>query len=99
MPEGAVYVGRGSPWGNPWSVAGARRAGFQGTDAELSAMCVAFFRRGEAGGLPALNGMGARIPSLRGKTLACWCRLDHPCHADVLLDLANAPLQCDPADA
>ena len=26
---------------------------------------------------------------LRGKNLACWCRLDQPCHADVLLELAN----------
>ena len=27
---------------------------------------------------------------LRGKDLACWCRLDQPCHADVLLEIANA---------
>jgi hypothetical protein len=26
---------------------------------------------------------------LRGKNLACWCPLDQPCHADVLLELAN----------
>jgi hypothetical protein len=26
---------------------------------------------------------------LRGKNLACWCGLDRPCHADVLLKLAN----------
>lgn len=26
---------------------------------------------------------------LRGKDLVCWCPLDHPCHADVLLELAN----------
>lgn len=26
---------------------------------------------------------------LRGKDLACWCALDEPCHADVLLELAN----------
>jgi hypothetical protein len=26
---------------------------------------------------------------LRGKDLACWCPPDLPCHADVLLDLAN----------
>lgn len=35
----------------------------------------------------------ARIPhdpiELRGKNLACWCKLDQPCHADVLLELAN----------
>lgn len=28
--------------------------------------------------------------SLRGKNLACWCKPDSPCHADVLLELANA---------
>lgn len=27
---------------------------------------------------------------LRGKNLACWCKLGDPCHADVLLELANA---------
>lgn len=26
---------------------------------------------------------------LRGKDLACWCPLGRPCHADVLLDVAN----------
>lgn len=28
---------------------------------------------------------------LRGHDLACWCPLDQPCHADVLLELANGP--------
>lgn len=27
--------------------------------------------------------------ALRGKALACWCPLDQPCHADVLLAFAN----------
>ncbi len=26
---------------------------------------------------------------LSGKNLACWCALDQPCHADVLLEVAN----------
>lgn len=29
------------------------------------------------------------VSKLRGKNLACWCPLDQPCHADVLLKLAN----------
>lgn len=37
------------------------------------------------------------VYELRGKNLACWCRLDQPCHADVLLELANAPLDASPA--
>jgi hypothetical protein len=27
---------------------------------------------------------------LAGKNLACWCPLDQPCHADVLLEIANS---------
>jgi hypothetical protein len=30
-----------------------------------------------------------RLPELRGRDLCCWCPLDAPCHADVLLELAN----------
>jgi uncharacterized protein DUF4326 len=26
---------------------------------------------------------------LAGKDLVCWCPLDQPCHADVLLEIAN----------
>lgn len=46
-------------------------------------------------GLDALAGYPRRaalveaLPALRGKDLACWCPLDKPCHADVLLELAN----------
>jgi len=29
------------------------------------------------------------INKLRGKNLCCWCPLDKPCHADVLLEIAN----------
>jgi hypothetical protein len=28
---------------------------------------------------------------LRGKNLACWCPIGSPCHAEVLLELANSP--------
>jgi hypothetical protein len=31
------------------------------------------------------------LAMLAGKNLACWCPLDQPCHADVLLELANQP--------
>jgi hypothetical protein len=26
---------------------------------------------------------------LKGKNLACWCPLNQPCHADILLKIAN----------
>jgi Domain of unknown function (DUF4326) len=30
------------------------------------------------------------ISELRGKNLMCWCKIGAPCHADVLLEVANA---------
>ena len=30
-----------------------------------------------------------KVDDLRGKNLACWCKPGTPCHADVLLRLAN----------
>ena len=29
------------------------------------------------------------IAELRGKNLMCWCAIGPPCHADVLLEIAN----------
>ena len=29
------------------------------------------------------------VRELRGKNLACWCKPGTPCHADVLLEMAN----------
>ena len=41
----------------------------------------------------ALNGKRdlilSRLPSLRGMHLGCWCKPGSPCHADVLMDMAN----------
>jgi len=31
------------------------------------------------------------LRELRGKNLACWCKAGTPCHADILLRLANVP--------
>lgn len=31
----------------------------------------------------------ALVCQLVGHDLACWCALDQPCHADVLLEIAN----------
>jgi Domain of unknown function (DUF4326) len=75
MPEGTVYVGRGTPWGNPFRVGTAQyptvRDSLAAFEALMSEAPKALFER------------------LRGKNLACWCPLDQPCHADVLLRLAN----------
>jgi len=102
MPEGAVYVGRPGRWGNPfseWTFGREKaleyfRAFCEGEMPKSHAEnVIATYRRAEGklyGRGPATLTLGdqARI-FLRGKDLACWCRLDRPCHADVLLELAN----------
>lgn len=42
-------------------------------------------------GQPQQSALREKVRALRGKNLACFCALYQPCHADVLLDLANAP--------
>lgn len=78
MPEGAVFVGRPSWWGNPFHI---------GLAANPTAEdCVRRFRCER---VPILQASRPDISSLRGRDLACWCPLDQPCHADVLLEIAN----------
>jgi hypothetical protein len=79
-----VYVGRGrgSRWGNPF------KSPHDGTREEV----IAKYERWLLG-QPELV---AALPELRGKVLGCWCA-PKPCHADVLLRLANAPLPTAPA--
>lgn len=79
MPPNTVYVARGSKWGNPFTITSDRDA----------AAVVREFRYHVETYLA--NGVGYPLAELRGKNLACWCPLDQPCHADVLLELANRP--------
>jgi hypothetical protein len=77
MPEGAIYVGRPTAWGNPFIV------GEHGDAAE----CVWWYRH--LVGTENWPKVDDIRECLRGHDLACWCPLDQPCHADVLLELAN----------
>lgn len=56
--------------------AGSTKADFDTDIAEMSNADRAFFMD--------------KVKELRGKNLACWCPLNRPCHADTLLELANA---------
>ena len=123
MPPNTVKVtrGPGMRWGNPWVVGYS----FVHTNADA----VRLFR-GAVIGIRFADGSFAkpqahpesligRIISdapkeLRGKNLACWCRLCDahkdgkplgekchdcdPCHADVLLEIANRPFRGDPQE-
>ena len=96
MPEGAVYVGRPTKWGNPFRVGrpvdrGPNHGGYDFIKDRADA--VALFRLTVGpitGGIEARDFIKAAQCELRGKDLACWCPLDQPCHADVLLEIANA---------
>lgn len=87
MPEGAVYVGRPSQWGNPWRQDRDRTA----TERLSRQYAVDRFRE-ECQKRATRDHVGyvAWLGPLRGRDLACWCPLDEPCHVDVLLELANA---------
>lgn len=39
--------------------------------------------------MPSPAHLTQELTELRGKNLACWCKIGNPCHADVLLELAN----------
>lgn len=137
MPDGAVYVGRGTRWGNPFvlgraqmrfpRVDGAQSWEYEGrlhkTSGERHAFhhadftlredgskayritwhdvrdatreeCVALYREWITGERDLLDYKpSSQVEALRatlaGRDLACWCSLSLPCHADVLLELAN----------
>jgi hypothetical protein len=103
MPPNTVSVARPGKFGNPFRIlgedgfalivdAGGRSHNIddpadQATNwHNVHAQAVALFRERATDALPDLS-------PLRGKNLACWCPLDQPCHADVLLELANTPAQ------
>lgn len=145
MPEGAVYVGRPTLFGNPFgyrqdigglvhygpkhlerfgrawdfegriSGDGARHDMFlpiDGSDrldqvetyvrwatheelVELFRLTLTDPTPGMRSSYPSRGGRFAEVTPdeirtyLRGKDLACWCPLNQPCHADVLLEIAN----------
>jgi hypothetical protein len=75
MPLNTVYVGRPTYWGNRFVID-------KDGDAEE---CVRKYE----------SSMGMMFKQdvkkeLKGKNLACFCPLDKPCHADILLEIANS---------
>ena len=79
LPDNTVVVARPTRWGNPF------RVGVDGDRAE----CVKAYRDALVrGGLS--FGVDDVRRELAGRDLACWCRLDEQCHADILLEIANS---------
>jgi hypothetical protein len=75
IPDDAVYIGRPSPWGNPFRVQGSSPAARQ--------RAIAAYRR-RAEFILDLNPYW--LNKLRGKDLVCFCK-PLACHGDVLLEL------------
>lgn len=98
MPDNTVYVGRGSIWGNPCKIGdmvfmGSAHTGTgESKIGEATAFdCKRYFAMRVAKTM--MDYPEKFIEPLRGKNLACWCALDQPCHADVLIKLANPTIE------
>lgn len=103
MPKGAIYVGRPTKWGNPFRPAMvinriAMKVQIVRIHCHSTAHAVECYQKW-LDGTPFLVGGHDLAPqpptlaeiraALHGRDLVCWCPLDQPCHADVLLELAN----------
>ena len=106
MPPNTIYAGRPTILGNPFigpNAAVAFRAFsrmiMQGHETARALLLL----YDQMGYIPVVPGMIAvlsdmyypekfrkAIGAARGKNLACFCPIDRPCHADVLLDIANS---------
>lgn len=89
-PADSIYVGRPTKWGNPFSHLTGTTARFR-VATRSEAVCN--YREW-------IHSVGqqrliADIRSeLKGKDLVCWCA-PKPCHADILLEIANADSDSD----
>ena len=83
-PLGTVKVARPSTWGNPFQI---------GMKPDLPSRAEAVRTYQEEllrGGLKDRDQQTllSKLPLLKGKRLACWCKSGVPCHADVLTNFA-----------
>lgn len=80
-----VYVGRPSKFGNPFKIGGEYEGEKGFVEIKTKEECVNLFSF--------LVGLGCQmneyLHELKGKNLSCWCKIGEPCHADILLEIAN----------
>ena len=84
MPANTLKVDRTTHWGNPFTIA----------ECGSAAVAVAQHGRWMRGEIAAPGGVepptrAVLRTALGGRNLACWCAINGPCHADLLLALAN----------
>ncbi len=92
IPPDAIYVDRGSKWGNPYKVGDSKwklgiPTGLGEADLMTRREVVDRYewrlRATEYGAT-----LMTQIEELRGKDLVCWCS-PLLCHAEILMELAN----------
>lgn len=111
-PEGAVYVGRPTLYGNPFQITRVGKVWIVFVDAApgVTGRTVATLFDEQEARQTAVDNFRAmlRTPGgseqadffarkLHGRDLMCWCPESMPCHADVLLELANRKPATTPA--
>lgn len=91
----AIYVGRGSVWGNPWRVGSTSWIVLPGGwydkrphEPLTAEQAVASYINSETHDIEFLRAIRER---LAGRDLMCWCKVGAPCHGDWLLLVANSP--------
>lgn len=101
MPDNTVSVTRPGKWGNPFIVGNqltdlpdsvSRIIRFTGEEMDANVItpkiAVDAFKIWITFAYAA-DSLRDSLHELTGKNLACWCKIGEPCHADVLLELAN----------
>jgi len=92
----AVIVDRTTAWGNPIRIQAGTfvrapsQAAWGVRQVDTAVEAVELFRQWMTGEIEVSGATRPNLGYLRGQDLACWCAPDAACHADVLIELANA---------
>jgi len=92
MPPNTVSVTRPGKYGNPFVIGEFPSLAYAHIWKDLvpdAKTAVRLFRQTLVNAMLIHDSSVDCLLELRGKNLACFCALDQPCHADVLLELAN----------
>jgi len=88
IPKKTIYVGRPTVWGNPFEV-GCNASHFS-IEMPVCLETIEDVLRCYRDYVELWLKVSPNwLAKLKGKDLACWCSLDKPCHADILLELSN----------
>ena len=83
LPTGCVSVTRPGKWGNPYSSAHDFRCAIVALQSD------GYLHPRLEAGREHMQRIVDSLDELRGKDLACFCKIGDPCHADVLIYFAN----------